>query len=330
MTTLSATLPRRRAADRRKRIDWRVFLGRLVRVLVALALAAVGAWAVWNRSSTSRVVRDGAPSWSHDSRRIVYYSERGGPADLWIMDATGDNPRQLTNTTADEGGPAFSPDGKQVAFDTDRDGNFEIYVMDVNGGAPRRLTDHPGRDVSATWSRDGKRLAFMSDRDSPPGTATPNFDIYLMNADGTGVERLTTTHSNWFPQFSPDGLKIAFHVWRDVHVMDVATRSILRLTHDPANGMYPTWSRDSQRLAFMSWRNGRTEIFTMNADGSNQQPIVTMPRGGAIDPRWSPDGTRIAFVNVPEETAHDEQNPEHHRVIYVVEVASGKLTMLSR
>ena len=81
--------------------------------------------------------------------------------------------------------------------------------------------------------------------------------------------------------------------------MDFATRTDPQLTHDPANGMYPTWSRDSQRIAFMSWRNGRTEIFTMNADGSNQQPIVTMPRGGAIDPRWSPDGTRIAFVNVP-------------------------------
>lgn len=280
--------------------------------------------------STSRAVRDGAPSWSPDSRRIVYYSERGGPADLWIVDATGDNPRQLTNTPADEGGPAFSPDGKQIAFDTDHDGNFEIYVMDQNGGTPRRLTDHPGRDVSPAWSRDGKRIAFMSDRDAPAGTAQPNFDVYLMNTDGSGVERLTTTSSNWFPQFSPDGLKIAFHHWRDVHVMDFATRTIRQLTHEPANGMYPTWSRDSQRIAFMSWRNGRTEIFTMNADGSNQQPIVTMPRGGAIDPRWSPDGTRIAFVNVPEETAHDEQNPEHHRIIYVVDVASGKLTMLSR
>lgn len=275
--------------------------------------------------STSRAVRDGAPSWSPDSRRIVFYSERGGPADIWVMDATGENARQLTSTPADEGAPVFSPDGKQIAFDTDRDGNFEIYVMDQNGGQPRRLTNHPGRDLAPAWSRDGKRIAFMSDRD-----AQPYFDIYVMNADGSGVERVTTKDSNWFPQFSPDGRKLAFHVWRDVHVLDLATRALQKLTHDPANGMYPTWSRDGQRLAFMSWRNGRTEIFTMNEDGSNQQPIVTMPRGGAIDPRWSPDGTRIAFVNVPEETAHDEQNPEHHRIIYVVEIASGKLTMLSR
>ena len=92
----------------------------------------------------------------------------------------------------------------------------------------------------------------------------------------------------------------------------------------------PKFSPDGERIAFMSWRNGRTEIFTMNADGSNQQPIVTMPTGGAIDPRWSPDGTRIAFVHVAESTAQDAQNPNDHRIIYVVDVASGKTTRLSR
>lgn len=294
-------------------------------MLVAVALAAIGAWALWTRVNTTQAVRDGAPSWSPDSKRIIYYSERGGPADLWVMDVTGQNRRQLTNTPADEGGPAFSPDGTEIAFDTDRDGNFEIYVMNEDGGNVRRLTNHPGRDVAPAWSRGRKRIAFMSDRDSHP-----NFDIFIMNPDGSGVERLTNGPSNWFPQFSPDGSKIAFHVWRDVHVLNLLTKSLTKLTHDPANGMYPTWSRDGQRLAFMSWRSGRTEIFTMDGDGANQQPIVSMPRGGAIDPRWSPDGSMIAFVNVEEETAHDEQNPEHNRIIYVVELASGKTTRLSR
>jgi Tol biopolymer transport system component len=281
-------------------------------VLVAVTLAAVGAWALWTKVNTTQAVRDGAPNWSPDSKRIVYYSERGGPADLWVMDATGENRRQLTNTPADEGGPAFSPDGSEIAFDTDRDGNFEIYVMNQDGGNVRRLTNHPGKDLAPAWARGRKRIAFMSDRDSHP-----YFDIYVMK-------------SNWFPQFSPDGSKVAFHVWRDVHVLDLLTNTVTKLTFDPANGMYPTWSRDGQRLAFMSWRNGRNEIFTMDADGENQQPIISMPRGGAIDPRWSPDGKMIAFVNVEEETAHDEQNQDHHRIIYVVELASGKTTRLSR
>jgi Tol biopolymer transport system component len=165
----------------------------------------------------------------------------------------------------------------------------------------------------------------MSDRDS-----RPEFDVYRMNADGTRVERLTTGGTNWFPQYSPDGARLALHVGRDVHILDLETRRLRRLTTDPLNGMYPTWSPDGERLAFMSWRNGRTQLFTMNADGTEQRLLVSMPRGSAIDPRWSPDGARIAFVHVPEETVHDAQRPEQTRLIYTVELASGRMRRLSR
>jgi TolB protein len=150
-----------------------------------------------------------------------------------------------------------------------------------------------------------------------------------MNADGTGVERLTTKGTSWFPQFSYDGRRIALHVGNDVHVLDIASKKLQRLTFAPDNGMYPTWSRDG-RLAFMSWRNGRTEIFTMTQAGTEQQRLVTMPSGGAIDPRWSPDGSRIVFVQVSETTPLEPQKPNHNRVIYTVDLASGKVTRLSR
>jgi TolB protein len=108
--------------------------------------------------------------------------------------------------------------------------------------------------------------------------------------------------------FSPDGRALAFHVGRDIHTMPVPSGveggpsggDLRRLTTDPANGMYPSWSPDGTRLAFMTWRNGKTEIFTMNADGGNQQRLVSMEPGDAVDPRWSPDGSQIAFVHLPE------------------------------
>ena len=198
--------------------------------------------------------------------------------------------------------------------------------MAAEPGAPaQRLTSHPARDLAPAWSPDGSTIAFMSDRDS-----RPEFDVYLMNAGGTRVRRLTTAPSAWFPQFSSDGKRLAFHLWRDVHVLDVATGAMQRLTTDPHNGMYPTWGPKDTELAFMTWRNGPTEIFTMAPDGTRQQRLVTMARGSAIDPRWSPDGSHVAFVNVPEESVHAAQAGDQTRVIYLLEVATGRMRRLHR
>jgi TolB protein len=292
---------------------------------LAAGTALCAGWFAWSQSAPG-LVRDGAPSWSPDGHQIVFYSERGGqPADLFVMNADGSRVRQLTHTPEPEGYPSWSPDGRRIAFEgVSPDGNFDIYVMDADGSHVRRLTTDPKRDVAPAWSPDGAKIAFMSDR------VGPEFDIYVMNADGSGVERVTTGGTNWFPQFSPDGTKLAFHIGRDVHVLDLKTRTVQRLTTDPANGMYPSWSPDGRRLAFMSWRNGKTEIFTMNADGSDQNVLVSLSTGSAIDPRWSPDGSRIAFVGTPAvETNFSDRAPQES-VIYTVEVATRSVARVSR
>ena len=79
----------------------------------------------------------------------------------------------------------------------------------------------------------------------------------------------------------------------------------------------------------MSWRTGPTEIYTMNADGSDQRLLVRMRSGSALDPRWSPKGDRIVFVHVPEMSVHDQQTGGS-REIYSVEVATGAITRLTR
>jgi Tol biopolymer transport system component len=316
----------RRAAGRAGKPSGRPIGSRSVLLAIALAGAALAAWIAWDRLGQARLIRDGAPSWSPDGKQVVFYSERDGrPADLFVMNADGSAGRRLTNTTMAEGYPAWSPDGRRIAFEGDSpNGNFDIYVMDADGSNVHRLTSDPRRDVGPAWSPDGTQIVFMSDR------AGQDFDIYSMRADGSSVERLTAGATTWFPQFSPDGARLAFHVGRDVHVFELKTRALQPLTKDPENGMYPTWSPDGKRIAFMSWRNGRTEIFMMNADGSDQRVLVSTASGSAIDPRWSPDGSRIVFVETPATEERFGETARLESVISVVDVATGTVTKLSR
>jgi TolB protein len=269
-------------------------------------------------------VRDGAPAWSPDGRQIAFYSEVDGqPADIFVMDANGQNVHQLTRTPQAEGYPAWSPDGRQIAFESHTpDGNFDIYVMHADGSAVRRLTQEPRRDVGPAWSPDGTRLAFMSDRGGK------EFHLYWMLVDGSGVEPLTSGETDWFPQFSPDGKHLTFHRWNDVHMLDLASREVRRLTTSPDNGMYPTWAPDGARLAFMSWRGGTTAVYTMAVDGSAQELQVRMTTGSAIDPRWSPDGRTLVFVHVPEEAATEAQAATQGRHLYTVDLATKAITRL--
>ena len=96
--------------------------------------------------------------------------------------------------------------------------------------------------------------------------------------------------------------------------------------------MYPTWSSDASQIAFMSWRSGRTELFTAKASGADQQLLVSMPTGDAIEPRWSPDNNYIAFVHVPGGVGAvgNTRDPGQQRIVFIVDVKTRRLTRLSR
>lgn len=273
--------------------------------------------------TTGSSVHDGAPAWSPDGAHIVFSGESGDQTDLYVMDASGTDRRQITSTPAEENAPAFSPDGRTIAFETNRDGNFEIYLVDGNGRDPRRLTTNPAEDRAPAWSPDGQRLVFLSDRDH-----AKQLDLYSMRADGSDVVRLTSDRTMWSPAFSPDGATIAVQVGGDIELIPAAGGVSRRLTSAAANGMSPTWAPDGQRLAFVTTRNGKPELYTMTSDGANQQLLVSMPAGAAIDPRWSPDGTRIAFVYVADAASGREDDVQDY-AIYTVELATSKVSRIS-
>jgi len=117
------------------------------------------------------------------------------------------------------------------------------------------------------------KIAFISNRDG-------NWEIYVMNADGSELENLTNNPADdATPSWSPDGKKIAF----------VSVRDFLW-------DYEPSWSPDGKKIAFWSNRDGNREIYVMNADGSEQRNLTNNPADD-VDPSWSPDGKKIAFAS---------------------------------
>lgn len=309
----------RRAADRRG--DGATDRDRLLRIaFTAVLMATVGGlgWWAWQRLERGGF-QDSDPAWDRDSDRLVYTSRRGGPGELWTVRLSTGNPVILVQQPSSEGHGTFSPDGRQLAFETDRDGNFEIYISQANGEAPRPVTSHPAQDRFPAWSPNGLQIVFASTR------SNPDMDLYRMNVDGTGLEQLTSGGANSSPQFSPDGANIAFTSGRDVHVLNLKTRQVRRVTYEPQNGLHPSWSPNGRQLTFTSWRNGRAEIFISRADGGDQEMLVSMPTGDAVDPVWSPNGQYIAFVHRPG--GADEKSSE---ILYAVDVSTKRLTKISR
>ena len=198
---------------------------------------------------------DRSPSWSPDSTRIAFESDRdndrGHNIEIYVMDADGGNLQRLTNNLTEDEDPAWSPDGERIAFSARREGHvvhnlditYEIYVMDADGGNQQRLTENRNNDWHPEWSPDGKRIAFAADRKGD----SAKVDIYVMDADGGNQQKLTNNR-----------------VWDSS----------------------PSWSPDGERIAFISTRDENSEIYVMDADGGNLQNLTNNPHSDS-GPAWS-------------------------------------------
>ena len=228
------------------------------------------------------------PTWSADGRRspsraTATAADAGTTRTSTTSDGRG--VRELTFSNAYDGDPAWSRLNK-VAFESERTRNSEIWTIASTAATSCNLTDSPTFDGDPAWSPDGARSR------SPPNGTTA-IEIYIMNADGSGVTRLTNTPGfDENPSWSPNGKRIAFESTRDgnleVYAMNADGSKQTRVTNHPALDALPSWSRDSKRIVFVSERIGKRQrrLFVANANGSG----AWMLSRGAMD--MSPDWAR--------------------------------------
>jgi Tol biopolymer transport system component len=259
-------------------------------------------------SGQRRLTRGADPSWSPDGRRIALSVDRNRSdfssySQIWVIDADGDGLRRLTTGEQPydtHSSPVWSPDGKTIAFEGYNDGNYWINVVGLDGSGQRELSQKGGPyvDVAPVWAPDGRSIAF-----------THSDAVYVMRPDGSRrrmLARMKGATLTWGGAWSPDGRRIAFLSDGDLWVMNANGRRPQKLVDSPGKESYEiAWSPDGQKLAFSVLERGSSrrsleadsEVFVVNADGSDLRKLTDNDRVADDDPVWSPDGRAIGFTS---------------------------------
>lgn len=199
---------------------------------------------------------------------------------------------------------AFSPDGTLLAFGVWNEG-IQVWAMD------EVLPPAPAASASG-------EIAFASDLDG-------DFEIWLVNADGSNLRQLTDNNAmDLSPAWSPDGSRLVFVSNRDgndeIYTMNADGSDVRRLTKTPdASESFPAWSPDGQLISFDSDRGKNWDVYIVNSDGSNLRRLTEHPGEDWIS-SWSPDGQQIAF----------ESKRDGNYEIYVVNIDGNNLQRLTQ
>ena len=213
---------------------------------------------------------DAQPEWSPDGTQIAwirYATRRGGPSDVWVMNADGSNKRNLTGDGPEEiVAPAWSPDGTQIAIDR----NDYLWIMNADGTGAHEIGTSPIRGGDPAWSPDGSKIAYI-------GSAPTGAEIFMMDADGSDSQQLTSTarvHETR-PAWSPDGSRIVYagahtSLW---HVDMMRSDGTGRHVVIDENSLDPAWSPDGSKIAFHACVEGQCRLFQSSWRGRHMQPL---------------------------------------------------------
>ena len=198
-----------------------------------------------------------------DKLVLSHSDNKSGKSLIYTLPINGGTPMLITKN-----GPSYwhgwSPDGKKLAYCAARNGNYDVYTIPTKGGKEKRLTNTPGLDDGPDYSPDGNYIYFNSVR-------TGIMQIWRMDANGSNQQQITfDKYNDWFPHPSPDGKWVVFLSYIDevdpgshppfkqvmLRMINTDGGEPIVLT-DLFGGQgtinVPSWSPDSQRIAFVSY-----------------------------------------------------------------------------
>ena len=239
--------------------------------------------------------------------QIVFSSGKNADFDIWVLDFSSDELKQLTNGTNRNDQPRWSPEGEQIAFVSDRSGCTELWLMNADGSEQRQLTDSGKFHANPSWSPDGKRILYCANYSDPN-----NIDLWTLSLeDGSKPEQLASYPGiESGPCFSPDGKRILLAAEiegnDDIWELDLDSKELKQITEHSAHDRAPAYSPDGSMIAFVSERDPSSDQEkTKDADvwlttpEANEFWRVTTNKGADRYVSWSPDGKFLIFCSSP-------------------------------
>jgi Tol biopolymer transport system component len=277
-------------------------------------------------------------NWSPDGNLILYQAEQGNSNVMNLINWDGGDMHKLPSNVNGYY-PVWSPDGKKIAYFS-YDKYWALYTVNPDGTEITKLTGNTVWPSPVSWSPDGTKLVFN------PSHNTESYS-YIAVVDSDGSNYLALTSGKYLasnPVWSPTEDLILYNVLQGDRMQIFATNADgtiqYRLTDSAGGNSDPVWSPDGKQIAFVSWRDSvnpdtctdgdcNYEIYVMNADGSDQIRLTDHPAEDWA-PVWSPDGTRIAFQSLRNESARPQDcGNKCNSEIYVIDSNGNNLTRIT-
>jgi Tol biopolymer transport system component len=254
-------------------------------------------------SQTAQQLTDGLgydyqPDWSPDGRSVVYVSYQKDALELWRLDLATGNSEQLTRGGAVNVEPRWSPDGKRIVFvSTSYNKRFHIFRAEVKDGTLKNVTRLTGEtksdlpryyysafdmEINPVWTRDGREILFVSNRGHIHGTG----GFWRMRAEpGAEAREIHYEETNWKarPDFSPDGSRMVYssylgRQWHNLWVLPANGGDAFPISYGNWDETNARWSPDGARLAFISNKEGNTELEIQEFGSGTAKPVVSVDR----------------------------------------------------